>query len=97
MTKATTAVKLSERSVAPGQHLIDGTWTDSVDGSTKEVISPIDGKVLTRIATGGEEDVDLAVRAARRSFDAGAWSFMSPAHRKNVLTRLADLLSLIHI
>jgi len=94
MTKATTPVKLSERPLAPGQHLIDGTWMDSVDGSTKEVISPIDGKVLTRIATGGEEDVDLAVRAARRSFDSGVWSFMSPAHRKNVLTRLADLIDL---
>ncbi|SVC40569.1 uncharacterized protein METZ01_LOCUS293423, partial [marine metagenome] len=88
MTKATTLAKLRERPVAPGQHLIDGVWTDSVDGSTKEVISPIDGKLLTRIATGGEQDVDLAVRAARRSFESGAWSLMSPANRKNVLTRL---------
>jgi gamma-glutamyl-gamma-aminobutyraldehyde dehydrogenase len=94
MTKATTLAKLRERPVAPGQHLIDGSWTDSVDGSTKEVISPIDGEVLTRIATGGEKEIDLAVRAARRSFESGAWSLMSPARRKNVLTRLADLIDL---
>ncbi|WP_292540966.1 aldehyde dehydrogenase, partial [Mesorhizobium sp.] len=40
----------------------------------------------------GAADVDLAVRAARRSFEAGSWSGMPPRERKKVLLRFADLI-----
>jgi acyl-CoA reductase-like NAD-dependent aldehyde dehydrogenase len=36
--------------------------------------------------------VDRAVRAARRSFDDGAWALADPRERKQVLLRLADLI-----
>ncbi|HEX5955858.1 MAG TPA: aldehyde dehydrogenase, partial [Solirubrobacterales bacterium] len=41
---------------------------------------------------GDAEDVDRAVRAARRAFDAGDWSMADPAERKRVLLRLAELI-----
>jgi 4-(gamma-glutamylamino)butanal dehydrogenase len=62
------------------------------DGGTIDVVSPIDGKVFTRIAAGTAQDVDRAVAAARASFEAGTWSRAAPAARKKVLFRIAELI-----
>lgn len=78
--------------ISPGQLLIDGDWREGALGQRREVISPIDGKVLTTIALGERSDVDLAVAAARRSFESGIWSKTAPAQRKKVLSKLADLI-----
>ncbi len=82
------------RSLAvPGQKLfINGKALPAADGAEIDVISPIDGKVFTTIAAGSVRDVDLAVAAARRSFDAGKWSSAAPAERKRVLLRVAELI-----
>ena len=42
-------------------------------GKTFETIDPRTGEVITRVAEGDKEDVDLAVKAAREAFDYGAW------------------------
>ena len=47
---------------------------------------------LDTVAAGDAADIDLAVAAARRAFDDGRWSHRSPAERKAVLLRLADLI-----
>ncbi len=74
------------------QHFIDGEFVDSTDGATFESISPIDNEVVADVALGGAEDVDRAVRAARRAFEEGPWPRMSAAERGAILYRLADLL-----
>ncbi|MCY4516325.1 MAG: aldehyde dehydrogenase family protein [Acidimicrobiaceae bacterium] len=74
------------------QHFIDGEFVDSADGATFESISPIDNEVVADVALGGAEDVDRAVRAARRAFEEGPWPRMSAAERGAILYRLADLL-----
>lgn len=71
---------------------IDGAFVDAADGATFENFSPATGKVLNTVAACGTADVDTAVAAARRTFDAGTWSRISPAERKNVLLRFADLI-----
>ena len=76
--------------LADQQLLINGRWQQSKSGATLTVISPIDGKLLTTIAAAGQEDVDLAVRAARQAFERGSWSRMAPAERKKILHRIAD-------
>lgn len=78
--------------LAPRGLFIDGTFRDSVVGRRRDVISPIDGRVLTSIAEGNREDIDLAVAAARRAFEAGKWSRAAPAERKKVMHRIADLI-----
>lgn len=78
--------------LAPRGLFIDGTFRDAVGGRRRDVVSPIDGRVLTTIAEGGGEDVDLAVAAARRAFEAGRWSRAAPAERKKVMHRIADLI-----
>ncbi|KAF1685422.1 aldehyde dehydrogenase PuuC [Pseudoxanthomonas broegbernensis] len=71
---------------------IDGRYAHAVDGATFDCISPIDGRVLGRVAACGATDIDRAVRAARRSFEAGAWSQARPARRKRTLQTLASLI-----
>src|SRR5574343_172382 len=71
---------------------IDGKYVNSLSGKTFDSINPATGRVLTSIAECDQADVDLAVAAARRAFEAGHWSRMAPRARKKVLLRLADLM-----
>src|SRR5262245_11071293 len=71
---------------------IDGKPVPARSGRTFASINPATGETLAEVASCGEEDIDLAVAAARRSFEAGVWSRTSPQHRKEVLLRLAQLL-----
>lgn len=71
---------------------IDGKFVAARSGRTFASINPATGETLAEVASCGEEDVDRAVAAARRAFLSGSWSRAAPAHRKEVLLRLAQLL-----
>ncbi|AER56148.1 aldehyde dehydrogenase [Pseudoxanthomonas spadix BD-a59] len=75
------------------QAFIDGQYVDAASGATFDCISPIDGRVLGQVADCGQADIDKAVRAARRSFEAGHWAQTAPTHRKKVLQRFAELVN----
>ncbi|WP_126974752.1 aldehyde dehydrogenase [Frigidibacter oleivorans] len=83
---------LRHAKVPPQTHFIGGRRTPAIEGAMLDVISPIDGRVLTQIADGSAADVGAAVAAAREAFDDGRWSRMAPAARKKVLLRLGDLI-----
>jgi 5-carboxymethyl-2-hydroxymuconate semialdehyde dehydrogenase len=72
--------------------LIDGKWVEAASGKTFETLNPATGEVLARVAEGDAEDVDRAVRAARRAFESGPWRRMRPAERERLLLRIADLI-----
>jgi gamma-glutamyl-gamma-aminobutyraldehyde dehydrogenase len=74
------------------QAFIDGRFVDAVSGETFTTENPANGETIAEVASGGPEDIDRAVAAARRSFDDGRWSRMAPADRKTVLLRFADLI-----
>ena len=77
----------------PQQKLfINGEWRAG-HGETFASISPIDGQKLSTLALATAEDVDLAVHAARASFASGVWSKAAPTQRKQVLHKIADLLT----
>lgn len=73
-----------------GQAWINGEYTEAVSGKTFDCISPIDGKLLTRVTSCDEADVNRAVSVARSSFESGSWSRMAPAARKRVLQAFAN-------
>ncbi|MEM9106052.1 MAG: aldehyde dehydrogenase family protein, partial [Pseudomonadota bacterium] len=76
----------------PAQRLfIDGQWQAGTGGSL-DVLSPIDGSVLTTLERADPRDMESAIAAARNAFEDGRWSRMAPAARKKVLHRLADLI-----
>ena len=69
--------------------LIDGERVAAADGRTFQTLDPATGAAITTVAQGGAEDVDRAVRAARRAFES--WARVSAADRGRALARLADL------
>ena len=74
-----------------GKLLINGKWEDARSGRTIDVIDPATEDVVCQVAAGDKEDVDLAVRTARRAFEDSDWSRMAPAGRERLLLKLADL------
>ena len=74
------------------QMLIDGKLVSASSGKTFPVYNPATGEVICEAPEGDHVDVDKAVHAARRAFDSGAWSSVSPSQRGQLLWKLADLL-----
>ena len=83
--------RLAAAPVAEGRLLIDGQWVAGSDPETP-VLSPVDGRQLTTLASASATDVSRACANARAAFDDGRWSRLPPAARKAVLHRLADLI-----
>ncbi|MFT9258456.1 MAG: aldehyde dehydrogenase [Acetobacter sp.] len=78
--------------VLPTQAFINGAFRPAASGTTFETTNPATGAVLTAIEAYDTRDVDVAVAAAKAAFEDGRWHKRSPAERKQVLLRLADLL-----
>ena len=74
-----------------GQAFIDGKFCNASDGQTFETINPATGQILANVAHCKLADVDKAVKAARRVFNAGTWSRAEPEERKEVLLKIAAL------
>jgi betaine-aldehyde dehydrogenase len=66
-----------------GEHV---AWS----GETEAVLNPATGEELARAPISTPEDVDRAVKAARRAFDG--WSTTTPAQRAQALLAMADLI-----
>ena len=78
---------------SPGKLLIDGEWVPAASGKTFETINPATEERLAEVAHGEAEDIDRAVRAARRAFDyEGPWRRMTPSERGKLIWRIGDLI-----
>src|ERR1700733_899385 len=76
----------------PRQLFINGQWSDAASGKTFEPPDPATGETLARIAEGDAEDINRAVRAARKAFEEGPWSRMTPSERGRIIWRIGDLI-----
>jgi len=70
--------------------LIDGKWVDAGDGKTCKSYCPANGEFLASFPDATEKDVDSAVKAAWKAFDA--WKRISPAERSGLLLKIADVM-----
>src|SRR6202789_2385025 len=84
--------RVSDFIAKPRQMLIDGKWVNAVSGKTFPTYNPATGEVLAQVAEGDAQDIDLAVKAARKAFDNGPWSRMTASERGRLVCKLADLL-----
>jgi phenylacetaldehyde dehydrogenase len=84
--------RVSEFISKPRKMLIDGKWLAAVSGKTFATYNPATGEVLAQVAEGDKQDIDLAVKAARKAFDSGPWSRMTASERGKLVWKLADLL-----
>jgi 5-carboxymethyl-2-hydroxymuconic-semialdehyde dehydrogenase len=67
---------------------INGEAVPAADGSTFEIISPIDLKPMAQVARGKAVDVDCAAKAAKSAFRD--WAAMPGTARKKLLHKIAD-------
>ena len=72
--------------------LIGGRFVPAASGETFAVENPAREDTIAHVARGGAEDIDRAVKAARRAFDEGRWRRSNPSERGKLLWRLADLI-----
>lgn len=84
--------KRASAKVARTQLFIDGKFVDAASGKTFESINPRDGSLIANVAEGDAQDVNLAVAAAKKSFDAGTWREMAPQDRKTIMLKWVALI-----
>ncbi|WP_431035874.1 aldehyde dehydrogenase family protein [Streptomyces sp. P6-2-1] len=77
---------------SPRGHFIDGREEAPADGTSLPTIDPTTEQKLTDIAVGGRTDVDRAVAAARRAFEAPSWAALAPERRSRVLHQIAEVI-----
>ena len=70
---------------------IGGRWAEPVDGDHFKTESPSSQEVLAEVGSAGPEDVDRAVRAARRAYEE-VWGPMPGRERAKYLFRVARLI-----
>lgn len=70
---------------------INNEWVAGQDKKKIEVINPSTEDVICSVYEATEDDVDIAVAAARKAFE-GEWRQTPPQQRSIMLLRLADLL-----
>ncbi|GAA4805533.1 aldehyde dehydrogenase family protein [Streptomyces ziwulingensis] len=77
--------------IAPSYGLfIDGEFAEAAGGKVFKTVSPATEEVLAEVAEAGAEDVDRAVRAARKAFEG--WSALPGAERAKYLFRIARII-----
>lgn len=74
------------------QAFIDGTFCPSSSGKTYASINPANGKKIADISACEVADVERAVAVARKAFEEGHWSRMTPSDRKSVMLKFVELL-----
>ncbi|MDK1472690.1 aldehyde dehydrogenase family protein [Streptomyces sp. 549] len=77
--------------IAPSYGLfVDGEFREAAGGKVFKTVSPATEEVLSEVAQAGEEDVEAAVKAARKAFEK--WSALPGAERGKYLYRIARII-----
>lgn len=92
MLDQVTIDSLATAEISVQQLFVNGEWVNGYSNDVIDVISPVNGNVITTIAAANEADVDDAVAAAKAAHDAGTWAYADPDLRKKVLLTFADLI-----
>jgi len=78
----------------PATHglFIDGQEVPGASGETLDVLNPATGEVIARTAHGTAQDIDVAIRSARRAFEGKEWGGIDVRARARLVNKLADAL-----
>ncbi|WP_106497795.1 aldehyde dehydrogenase family protein [Lentibacillus sp. Marseille-P4043] len=71
---------------------INGEFVPAISGKKFDVYNPATEEVLAQVSEAQAEDVDKAVKAARKAFEDGEWLKLSTAERSHLIYKLADLI-----
>ncbi len=72
---------------------INGAFVPAASGAMFDVVDPANRQVFHQVARGGAEDIDAAVKGARKAFDDGPWPRLSGAERGAILRKMGDLIT----
>ncbi len=86
------AHRAGELGISLGRQFIDGAWEEG-GGERWSHIHPASNEVVGELSTATFDDVDRAVRAARRAFDESDWTRWKAKDRKQLLQRIAGLIA----
>ncbi|TQB72203.1 mitochondrial aldehyde dehydrogenase [Monascus purpureus] len=70
---------------------INNEFVPSKSGEKLASINPSDEKEITSVYAGGAEDIDIAVKAARKALKSPSWKLLSGTERAVLMHKLADL------
>ena len=73
---------------------IGGKFVPAADGHTFDVVTPIDGSVITKVPRSNAKDVNAAIDAASTAF--ATWKNSSVTERSNMLLKIADIVEENH-
>lgn len=69
----------------PDRLFIGGAWVESTSPRRLRLVNPATEEDFMAVVSADVEDVRLAVAAARKAFDEGAWPRMTPQDRAQIL------------
>src|SRR5262245_42271388 len=79
-------------SVRKFQNFVDGSWIEAKSGQTFENRNPASWKEVVGIfPKSGKEDVDTAVRSARKAFES--WRLVPAPRRGDMLKKVGDIMA----
>ncbi|MFS0781309.1 5-carboxymethyl-2-hydroxymuconate semialdehyde dehydrogenase [Bacillus sp. 1P06AnD] len=84
-----TADKKSHQQTEDVQMYINGQFVPAKSGETFSNRNPYSKKVINEVASGGKEDIDEAVSAAKRAFNE-SWKHLKLAKRLSYMEAIAD-------
>ena len=73
-------------------NFINGQFVAPSKGDYFEDVNPATGESFAKVAAGGKEDVEAAVKAAKQAFNSGVWSRKSMTERCQIIRRIGDLI-----
>ena len=76
----------------PRKMFINGKWVEAASGKTFPSYNPATGEIMAQVAEGDREDIERAVKAARKAFESGPWPAMSASERGRLIWKLGDLI-----
>ncbi|MEV4421237.1 aldehyde dehydrogenase [Patulibacter sp. NPDC049589] len=80
----------ADQHIAYDRLYIGGGWVEPTGGERITIVSPTTEEVIGVVPDGTEADIDAAVAAARRAFDArDGWAAWEPEARNEILERFA--------
>ena len=71
--------------------LVGGVWVDASSGQTYATEDPSTGVEICEVPSGGVNDVEQAVKAARDAAEDGPWARMTPSQREQLLFKFTAL------
>ncbi|XP_058025820.1 aldehyde dehydrogenase 1A1 isoform X2 [Ahaetulla prasina] len=84
---------LSDLKIQYTKIFINNEWHNSASGKKFPVYNPATGEKICEVEEGDKEDVDKAVKAARKAFEFGSsWRTADASERGRLLNKLADLI-----